>query len=520
MAHTSLRRLAVVVGAGALILGALTGVSDASPSTTPESQRAPEAQQFAKENVTTAGELRTVSSSLTYAGRQQVIKHFGATYVKVHFSSLRLNAGEYVTVSSPDSTESYRYGGANSSDYTTDPAGQGFWAMSIDGDTAVVTVHSTRRSPGTAATIDKFWRGYTPQEIEAHNPSIMSVCGTDARRDVVCYQSSHPTEYAKGNAVARLLIGGGGLCTTWRVGTTNRMLTNNHCIGSQSDVTGSESQFNYQCATCGGNNPGAGTKVSGATMYKTSGDGGSGLDYTLYSVNNFSNITQYGTLYLHTRAPTTGERIYIPGHGDGKPKRLSIYEDTQGGALCTVKNAASDSYNMGYSCDTSGGNSGSPVLAADHKVIALHHLGGCPNEGARMALIYPQISSMIDNGGGTPPPPTGPRFENATNVTISDNTTVYSSVNATGMSGNAPTGLKVEVDIKHTWRGDLVLSLIAPDGTVYLLEDFPNSDSGDNVLKTYTVNASSEVANGTWRLRVQDVATYDTGYIDRWALQF
>ncbi|MFD6249328.1 proprotein convertase P-domain-containing protein, partial [Streptomyces roseolus] len=37
---------------------------------------------------------------------------------------------------------------------------------------------------------------------------------------------------------------------------------------------------------------------------------------------------------------------------------------------------------------------------------------------------------------------------------------------------------------------------------------------------TYTVDASSEVANGTWQLRVRDVATGDTGYIDSWSLTF
>jgi hypothetical protein len=173
---------------------------------------------------------------------------------------------------------------------------------------------------------------------------------------------------------------------------------------------------------------------------------------------------------------------------------------------------------MGYTCDTSGGNSGSPVLSSSHKVLALHHLGGCLNEGARMSLIYPQISSLIDNGGT--PPPTGPYFENATNVTISDNTTVYSNISVTGVTGNAPTDLQVGVDIKHTYRGDLVLALVAPDGSVYPLEDFVNSDSGDNVLKTYPVNASAEVANGTWRLRVQDIASFDTGYIDKWSLTF
>jgi subtilisin-like proprotein convertase family protein len=34
------------------------------------------------------------------------------------------------------------------------------------------------------------------------------------------------------------------------------------------------------------------------------------------------------------------------------------------------------------------------------------------------------------------------------------------------------------------------------------------------------VNASSEAANGTWKLRVSDNANIDTGRIDAWALQF
>ncbi|RAO01855.1 hypothetical protein GAR05_01463 [Micromonospora saelicesensis] len=370
----------------------------------PQSERAPESNQFSAEGVTTVGELRTVASSLSYApnGGTQIIQHPGATYVKVHFSSLRLAQGDYVTVSSRDGKESYRYdrhlNRATGSDYTTD--GQpGFWAMSVEGDTAVVTLHSSRLSRGSAAIIDRFWRGYDSTEIAAHNFSTQSVCSTDARRDVVCYQNSHPTEYARGRAVARLLISGGGLCTTWRVGNTNRMLTNKHCFSTQSAVSGSEMQFNYQCATCGGANPGAGTKVSGATLYRVSSGGSSQLDYTLYSVNNFAAIQGFGTLYLATTATSNGTRIYVPGHGDGTAKRLSIYEDTQNGATCAVRNANYNTWNISYSCDTSGGNSGSPVLNASHRVIALHHLGGCPsNQGAKAHLIYNEIASLIDNG--------------------------------------------------------------------------------------------------------------------------
>ncbi|MFC7470597.1 proprotein convertase P-domain-containing protein [Actinomadura keratinilytica] len=37
---------------------------------------------------------------------------------------------------------------------------------------------------------------------------------------------------------------------------------------------------------------------------------------------------------------------------------------------------------------------------------------------------------------------------------------------------------------------------------------------------TYTVNASGQTANGVWKLRVTDNATYDTGRINSWGLQF
>ncbi len=121
---------------------------------------------------------------------------------------------------------------------------------------------------------------------------------------------------------------------------------------------------------------------------------------------------------------------------------------------------------------------------------------------------------------GTTNPP-GKVFENTSDVSIPDNgAAVTSSVSVTGVTGNAPSNLAVGVDIIHTWRGDLVVDLVAPDGTVYNLKPFSSSDSADNVQTTYTVNASAEVANGTWSLRVQDRATYDTGYINGFKLTF
>ncbi|MFD3729302.1 S8 family serine peptidase [Streptomyces sp. NPDC058671] len=125
------------------------------------------------------------------------------------------------------------------------------------------------------------------------------------------------------------------------------------------------------------------------------------------------------------------------------------------------------------------------------------------------------------SGGTDPQPPTGKLFTNAVDVTIPDtNTPVTSSLAVTGISGNAPTALKVGVDIKHPYRGDLRIELVAPNGGVTQLKANSSSDGAANVITTYTVNASSATASGTWKLRVTDVYSGDTGYIDSWSLTF
>ncbi|MFD0370586.1 M28 family metallopeptidase [Streptomyces sp. NPDC127114] len=120
---------------------------------------------------------------------------------------------------------------------------------------------------------------------------------------------------------------------------------------------------------------------------------------------------------------------------------------------------------------------------------------------------------------GTTPPP-GTVFENTADVSVPDNgTAVTSSVTVSGISGNAPSNLSVGVNIVHTYIGDLVVDLVAPDGSVYNLHN-RSGGSADNINQTYTVNASSEVANGVWSLRVQDKAAVDTGYINSFKLTF
>jgi serine protease len=109
-------------------------------------------------------------------------------------------------------------------------------------------------------------------------------------------------------------------------------------------------------------------------------------------------------------------------------------------------------------------------------------------------------------------------FENQTDYAILDNTTIESPI-AVVRTGNAPSTLQCAVTIYHTYKGDLKVDLIAPDGSVYVLHN-RSGGSADNIIQTFTVNASSEVAQGTWKLRVNDNANADTGTLDKWSLQF
>ncbi|MEU0358869.1 S8 family peptidase [Streptomyces cyaneofuscatus] len=147
------------------------------------------------------------------------------------------------------------------------------------------------------------------------------------------------------------------------------------------------------------------------------------------------------------------------------------------------------------------------VAAATPNVV------GNPGTGSPNRLLY------VGSGSTNPPEP-GKKFENTTGYPINDNSTVESPVTVTGITGNAPSALKVPVNISHTYIGDLKIDLVAPNGTVFNLKAFGSGGSSDNVVTTYTVNASSVAANGTWKLRVADNYAADTGRINSWALQF
>ncbi len=137
---------------------------------------------------------------------------------------------------------------------------------------------------------------------------------------------------------------------------------------------------------------------------------------------------------------------------------------------------------------------------------------GNPGSGSPNVLLY--------TGSGSNPPDPEPTdcdpVSNGSQVNIPDaGAAVTSSVTVSGCDRAGSTDAKVEVHIQHTYRGDLVIDLVAPDGSSYRLKG-SGFDSADDVHETYPVNLSSEDANGTWKLRVQDVYSRDIGHIESW----
>nr|WP_263316930.1 proprotein convertase P-domain-containing protein [Lysobacter psychrotolerans] len=110
-------------------------------------------------------------------------------------------------------------------------------------------------------------------------------------------------------------------------------------------------------------------------------------------------------------------------------------------------------------------------------------------------------------------------YSNGTDFAIPDNGTVESPITVSGRTGNAPAGTPVAVNIVHTYKGDLRVDLVAPDGSIYNLHN-RSGGSADNIVQTYNVSLTSEALNGTWKLRVADQVALDTGYINSWSITF
>ncbi len=373
----------------------------------------------------------------------------GASFIQVHFKELKLPQGSFIEVKNVDGAQVHTYGNENPSLFTIRDGDNGvtsFSALTIFGDTAIVELNSSGGlNKSYRVEIDSIMEGLPEDSMEQTylSPSgigiePMATCGVNERRDVQCFADSNPVEFERSRPVARLLINGSASCTAWRVGADNRLFTNNHCISSASGPSKTEVWFNYQKSGCNTGSTSGRIIVTGDQLLSTNKE----LDYTLFTVKNFDQIQSFGHFGLDVRDPIEQERIFIPQHGRGQPKQLAIESDQNSDGLCrvdvTLMDGSAPNTDMGYNCDTIGGSSGSPVVAASsNNVIALHHMGGCPNSGVLINQIWPMVSEHFndqipvgdnDDDGGDVPSANFAYDVDGTTVSFTDNSSIPSGV--------------------------------------------------------------------------------------------
>jgi secreted trypsin-like serine protease len=335
--------------------------------------------------------------------------------------------------------------------------------------------------------------------------------------------------------MVRLSMGCGGALYTSQI-----VLTAAHCVsgtGPNTSITATTGVVDVQDTTR--------TVTPSTYVYQAPGFTGaeSGNDWALIKLA--SPVSQ-PTLPIATNATYNNGTFTIVGWGatseGGGQSRYLLKAQVPFVDDATCRQAYSnlvdsDEICAGYAgggTDTCQGDSGGPMFRRDAanawiQVGIVSWGNGCarpnyPGIYSEVSTFAAAIKAAADNlGGGSPPPPPPPPpgcgpFVNDTNTNIPDLGQIESTVAVTGCTGNASTSSQVHVKIVHTYRGDLVIDLLAPDGSTYNLKRLSN-DSTPNLDTTYTVNLSSEPRTaGTWRLRVRDAAAQDAGYLDSWSL--
>jgi len=142
---------------------------------------------------------------------------------------------------------------------------------------------------------------------------------------------------------------------------------------------------------------------------------------------------------------------------------------------------------------------------------------------------------------------TGPNtVSDSPGIAIVDNTTFSTTINIP--DSFTINDVNMNIDIEHTWTGDITLTLEHPDGTQVIVFDDADGCSGDNMFDTYDDESANPLdcqagtgdafpladyipsnalaafdgkdSAGVWTLFVEDDAGGDTGILNSWGITY
>jgi len=223
-------------------------------------------------------------------------------------------------------------------------------------------------------------------EPEDPVPGKQSICGAGEEiLDVDCLKPSNMALQIS-QSKATLMMGLG--CTAWIVKLPTgsqgaRVLTAGHCGRNDPETF----YFDYN-TPCGRKDSHAvrGARCQGSRLAREDTDD----DYTLYELDpacqHVAGITPF---LLDVGEPQKDEGMYLIGHPNMRPKKISFQEVHDDGHHCEVRSffmRSGRSKRVTYYCDTQGGNSGSPVISSrTGYAFAIHSHGGCRSNNQNSA---------------------------------------------------------------------------------------------------------------------------------------
>lgn len=158
-----------------------------------------------------------------------------------------------------------------------------------------------------------------------------------------------------------------------------------------------------------------------------------------------------------------------------------------------------------------------PYKDGNHEACDFHS----PQAGTYHIMInaYNSFSDLTLFGSYTVDDEQETLFSSGTNVNIPDNNPAGATsdivVDRTGETGSA----RITYNIIHTYRNDITVKYIDSTGATRTLRS-PSGGSDDNISESKVVSLGATPANGTWKLKVIDSVSADTGYIDSWSIEF